>query len=96
MKPSTALDEHREAIRSIILSHRARNPRVFGSAARGNDSVASDLDVLIDPTSDTTLFDIGSIRHALIELLGIPVDVVTPNALPARIRQQVLAEAVPV
>jgi predicted nucleotidyltransferase len=96
MKPSTALDEHREAIRSIILSHRARNPRVFGSAARHSDSAASDLDLLIDPTSETTLFDIGAIRHALIELLGVPVDVVTPNALPARFRQQVLAEAIAV
>jgi predicted nucleotidyltransferase len=79
-----------------VLSHRATNPRVFGSAARGEDSVTSDLDILIDPTSETTLFDIGAIRHELIGLLGVQVDVVSPNALPMTFRKTVLAEAVPV
>lgn len=96
MKPSTALDRHRAAVRTIVLSHRASNPRVFGSAARGQDSTASDLDLLIDPTAETTLLDIGAIRHELLTLLGVPVDVVTPNALPAKFRETVLAEAVPV
>jgi predicted nucleotidyltransferase len=40
-----------------------------------------------------TLFDIGSIRHELLQLLGVPVDVLTPNALPEQFRDQVLAEA---
>jgi predicted nucleotidyltransferase len=96
VKPSTALNQHRDAVRSVVLSHRATNPRVFGSAARGEDSVTSDLDILIDPTSETTLFDIGAIRHELIGLLGVQVDVVTPNALPMTFRKTVLAEAVPV
>ncbi|MGB3910136.1 MAG: nucleotidyltransferase family protein [Pseudolysinimonas sp.] len=96
MKPSVALDQHREAVRSVVLSHRATNPRVFGSAARGEDSASSDLDLLVDPTAETTLFDIGAIRHELLGLLGVPVDVVTPNALPPSFRETVLAEAVPV
>lgn len=96
MKPSTALDRHREAVRNIVLAHRATNPRVFGSAARGEDSSTSDLDLLIDPTAETTLLDIGAIRHELLDLLGVPVDVVTPNALPTKFREMVIAEAVPV
>jgi predicted nucleotidyltransferase len=39
------------------------------------------------------MFDIGAIRHELLQLLGVPVDVLTPNALPDRVRAQVLAEA---
>ena len=39
--------------------------------------------------------DIGAIRHELLQLLGVPVDVVTPKALPARFRDEVIAEAVP-
>ncbi len=96
MKPSAALDRHREAVRNIVLAHRATNPRVFGSAARGEDSSTSDLDLLIDPTAETTLLDIGAIRHELIDLLGVPVDVVTPKALPTKFREMVIAEAVPV
>lgn len=64
MKPSGALASNRAAIRHIIGSHRARNARVFGSALHGEDT-DGDLDILIDPTPETTLFDIGAIRHEL-------------------------------
>jgi hypothetical protein len=68
---------------------------VFGSAIRGGDTENSDLDILIDPTSQPTLFDIGAIRHELRTLLGVPVDVLTPRALPDKYRESVLAEAIP-
>lgn len=96
MKPSLALASHREAIRRVVASHRACNARVFGSVVHGNDTEASDLDILVDPTPETTLFDIGAIRHELLQLLGVPVDVLTPNALPEKLRATVLAEALPV
>ena len=92
MKPSQALDTHRAAIRRIIEAHRASNARIFGSVAHGNDTEVSDLDILIDPTPETTLFDIGAIRHKLLQLLGVPVDAVTPKALPEKFRRTVLAE----
>ena len=96
MKPSDTLQNHRAAIRDIVAAHRASNARVFGSVARGVDDARSDLDILIDPTPETTLFDIGAIRHELRQLLGVAVDVLTPNALPDSFRDKVLAEAVPV
>ncbi|MBS9423133.1 nucleotidyltransferase family protein [Photorhabdus caribbeanensis] len=96
MKPSVALAANREAIRRVVESHRARNARVFGSVIHGDDTEGSDLDILIDPTPETTLFDIGAIRHELLQLLGVPVDVLTPKALPEKFRATVLAEAVPV
>ena len=96
MKPSEALRTNREAIRQVVAAHRASNPRVFGSVVHGDDTEGSDLDILIDPTPETTLFDIGAIRHELLELLGIPVDVLTPKALPEKFRATVLAEARPV
>ncbi|MBP7000965.1 nucleotidyltransferase family protein [Amaricoccus sp.] len=96
MKPSVALRSHRPAIRQIVEANRARNARVFGSVAAGEDSEGSDLDILVDPTPETTLFDIGAIRSELGQLLGVSVDVLTPDALPARIRGAVVAEAVPV
>lgn len=96
MKPSLALASNRDAIRRVVESHRACNPRVFGSVIHGDDTEDSDLDILIDPTPETTLFDIGAIRHELLQLLGVPVDVLTPKALPDKFRATVLAEAVPV
>lgn len=96
MKPSEALNTHRGSIRRIVESHRACNPRVFGSVVHGDDTHESDLDILIDPTPETTLFDIGAIRHELLQLLGLPVDVLTPKALPDKFRALVLAEAMPI
>jgi uncharacterized protein len=93
MKPSEALAAHREEIREIVLAHRAANARVFGSVVHGSDTDESDLDILVDPTADTTLFDLGAIRYKLRNLLGIEVDVLTPEALPEKFRQIVISEA---
>lgn len=93
MLPSLALKKNRDAVREIASRHNVCNVRVFGSAMRGEDVEGSDLDLLVDPTSKTTLFDIGAIRSELKALLGIKVDVLTPNALPDRFRDKVLAEA---
>lgn len=89
MKPSDALAENRVAIRGIVESHRAQNARVFGS-------VLHDMDILVDPTPETTLFDISAIKRELSELLGVSVDVLTPNALTEKFRAKVLAEAQPI
>lgn len=96
MKPSVALQANRDAIRSMVERHRARNARVFGSVLHGDDHEGSDLDILIDPTPETTMFDIGAIRHELLQMLGVKVDVLTPNALPDSFRAKVIAEAQPV
>lgn len=96
MKPSEALERHRDAIRRVIASHRTGNARVFGSVLTGKDTEGSDLDLLVDPTPETTLFDIGAIRAELRRLLGVPVDVLTPKALPENLRAAVLTQARPV
>lgn len=95
MKPSEALDSHRDSIRRVVESHHARNARVFGSALHGDDTEGSDLDLLVDPLPGATLLDMGGIQADLEEMLGIPVDVRTPGDLPAKFRDQVLREAVP-
>jgi predicted nucleotidyltransferase len=96
MRPSEALALHRTQIREIALRHRVSGVRVFGSALHGDDTADSDLDLLVEPTAQTTLMDIGAIRFELKQLLGMNVDVLTPNGLPASFHEQVLREAVSV
>ncbi len=95
MRPSEALILHRARIREIVLAHRVSGVRVFGSALRGDDVAGSDLDLLVEPTAQTTLMDIGSIRYELKKLLNLEVDALTPNSLPASFREQILCEARP-
>jgi len=94
-RPSKALGKHLEAIPAIVAAHRCANPRVFGSVLRGEDHFGSDLDLLVDATKGTTLFDLGGLQLELTELLRMRVQVVTPDDLPEKWRQQVLDEARP-
>ena len=96
MKPSDALELKRAAIREVAGRFRTANPRVFGSALHGTDRDGSDLDLLVDALPGATLFDLGGLQVELEELLGVPVDLLTPGDLPAKLRAEILAEAAPV
>ena len=96
MKPSLALERHREAIRAAVARSRAANPRVFGSVLRGEDREGGDIDILVDAEPGATLFDLGGLQTDLQEILGVRVDLVTEGELPRRIRAKVLAEATPI
>jgi uncharacterized protein len=93
MKPSELLRQHRDQVRNIALRHRVSSIKVFGSVLHGDDVEGSDLDLLVEPTTQTTMFDIGGIQFEVSELLGIKVDVLTPRALPESFRARVMAEA---
>jgi predicted nucleotidyltransferase len=96
MRPSAALELKRQAVREAASRFRATNPRIFGSAIDGTDEEGSDLDILVDPLPGATLFDLGGLQIELEELLGVPIDLLTPGDLPPKLREQVLAEAQPV
>jgi predicted nucleotidyltransferase len=93
------LQELREGKRDEILrvaAHRgARNIRVFGSVARGDNDDKSDVDFLVEMEPGRTLFDLSGLLIDLESLLHVSVDVVSERGLRPRIRERVLAEAVP-
>ena len=93
MKPSAALAANRAEIHRIVHMNHAMNARVFGSVLHGEDTENSDLDLLVDTTPQTSLLDIARIKKRLQSVLGVPVDVLTPKALPEKFRAIVLAEA---
>lgn len=95
MRPSQALSQHREAVCLAAARYRVANPRVFGSALHGNDREGSDLDLLVDPLPGATLFDLGGLQDELQELLGVSVDVLTLQDLPAKFRDVVAQKARP-
>lgn len=97
MRPSEALNQHRQEIRQIVERHNARNPRVFGSVVHGDDNEDSDLDLLVDPIEGkTSLISLVRIKRDLEVVLGVRTDVLTPLSLHERYRQDVLQEATPV
>ncbi|WP_137130426.1 nucleotidyltransferase family protein [Rhizobium sp. FY34] len=93
MRPSDVLEKNREAIRALVVRHKAANARVFGSVARGEDREDSDLDILVDTLAETTLFDLGGLQHELESLLGMRVDLATSGRLRPKMRDRILSEA---
>jgi predicted nucleotidyltransferase len=93
MKPSHALKIHREEVKKAVRARKAFNARVFGSVLAGTDTDGSDLDLLVDTLPGTTLFELGGLQVDLEEILGVPVDLLTPGDLPAKFRDKVLHEA---
>ena len=84
----------REKIKKIAAQHGAYNVRVFGSVAKGQADQTSDLDLLVDYDLDkiSPWFPVRLIRD-LENQLNIKVDIVTPEGLKSRIRNEVLQEA---
>jgi uncharacterized protein len=93
MKPSEALAAHRAGLRRLAGRYGLSRPRVFGSVASGTDTDESDLDLLVDPTATTGLLALAGFKIEVEKLLGVPVSVLTPNALPAKFRAEVLQRA---
>ena len=84
--------KHADAIRA----EGATELYLFGSAARDEMSVESDIDVFVayDPDSRFSLLNMSGIRLIVMDELGRDVDITTKDSLHPRLRQRILAEAV--
>jgi predicted nucleotidyltransferase len=76
----------RAEVRDVLRRHGAKNPEVFGSAARGDDRADSDVDILVDFAPGTSIIDIVGIQHELEDMLGVRVDLVPRDGLTERVR----------
>lgn len=91
--PSLTLERRREEVRSVVLSHHATNPRIFGSVARRADTWRSDIDILVELTPGWTLKDLDDMQRDLESIFGPGrVDIYSDGSLPSN--SPVLAEAI--
>lgn len=96
MRPSLLVQARRSEILKILERYpMLTNLRVCGSVARGEDNENSDVDFLVDPGPNATLFDLGGLHEDLEELLGVPVDIISSNGrMDAAMKRELLKEAV--
>lgn len=92
------LRENLASLRSDILAvaaeNGARNVRLFGSIARGEETPASDIDLLVTMDEGRTLMDIVRLENRLERLTGRRVDISTEQGLREPIRTTAIREAV--
>lgn len=79
-----------------LLDSGMASPRLFGSVLYGDDAEDSDLDLLVDPSPETSLLDIAKLQLELEATVGIKVDLRTLKFLPTTFRDKVLAETIAV
>jgi predicted nucleotidyltransferase len=91
--PISDLRSYRDRILELAAHHGARNVRVFGSVARGEDRSDSDIDFLVDVELGRSVLDVIGLQQDLEELLGRRVEVFTDGDLSPYMQNQVLAEA---
>ena len=96
MKPSEALATHRDKLLAIAAERGASNLRVFGSVAKGVDREGSDIDLLVDVPSGTSLFQFAGLVIDIGETLGVKVDLCTEVQLHPKLKDRILAEARPI
>lgn len=85
----------RSEVLALAAQRRASNVRVFGSVVRGNDGPGSDIDLLVDLAAGARPLDVIELECDLEVALGVRVDVGTAASLRPFLRDDVLAEAVP-
>ncbi|MBL8132495.1 MAG: nucleotidyltransferase family protein [Anaerolineae bacterium] len=86
---------HRDEIIAIAQRHKAHNVRVFGSVARGDATVGSDIDLLVDFESGTSLFDLSGLWQDLTEFLGCQVEVLSDHpGMRDRLRKRIMRDVV--
>lgn len=95
--PSPTLDAVR-AKKSAIIGAAERNQvsdvRIFGSVARGEASGTSDVDLLVHPGPNNSLFELAGFMAEVEELLGVGVDVVSDRGTGPKM-SHIRGEAVP-
>lgn len=80
----------------LLRDYGVKDIRLFGSVARGEAKVGSDVDLLVEfePSAHIGMFEFSRLRRDLSLLLGCDVDLATPDALHKRLKENILKEAI--
>ncbi|MDR3363759.1 MAG: nucleotidyltransferase domain-containing protein [Clostridiales Family XIII bacterium] len=90
-----SINEISNIVAPIAQAYGIKKLSVFGSYARGEANVKSDLDFhIIDCGTLRGLFKLAGFELALEEKLKVPVDVVVADSMYDDVRQNVLREEV--
>lgn len=81
-------------LREIAEAQGFQRLAVFGSAARGDATPLSDVDLLVEPPPQATMSDLIRLREIFERVLGRPVDLVSYGGLTPGIDDDITRELV--
>jgi len=88
------VEEIRTVVGKIAQRYGVQRVVLFGSYARGNATVNSDIDLRIDKGRLRGLFQLAGFQLDLQDTLNVRVDVVTTEGLDKRFLQRIMGEEV--
>ena len=81
-------------IRSTLSRHNVRRAGLFGSFARGEATLESDVDLLVDLDPESSLLDFVALKLELQDVLARNVDLVEYSTIKSLLREAILAEQI--
>ena len=93
MKTLELLRNKRADILAAAARHGAGNVRVFGSSARGEDTEASDIDLLVSMDQNRSLYDLIGLQQEIELMFGRKTDVLTDKSINRYLQERILKEA---
>ena len=90
------IEEIKQKITPLLKQHGVTRAAVFGSVARGESTAESDVDILVEIPKKHGLFEFLHIKHTLEDVLGKKVDLLEYDAIKERMKQNILADQVPI
>ncbi|MHA1718574.1 MAG: nucleotidyltransferase family protein [Promethearchaeota archaeon] len=94
MISNVSLDEIKKQLIPILKRYDIQKASLFGSVARGESTIASDIDILIELSDEASLLDFIAIKNEIEEKLGHKIDLVEFNALKPALRSRILKDQV--
>lgn len=88
------LEKYRQLILPVLKRYFIKRAAIFGSLAKGNLGIDSDIDLLIEPERDFTIFKLLKLEEEISEIIKRKVDLVEYSAIKPSIRKEVLASAI--
>lgn len=90
------IEQYKKLILPVLNRYLIKRAAIFGSFAKGTMNINSDMDLLIEPEHDFTIFKMLRLEEEISSVLNRKVDLVEYSALKPSIRTEVLASAIPI
>lgn len=92
--PETLIDAAAPILKALAAERGFSDLALFGSVARRQSGMDSDVDLLVRPPQGATISDLVDLRELFERVLDRPVDIVTYGGLKAGIDDDIFRDAV--
>ncbi len=86
----------KERLAGVLERNGVKRAALFGSIVRGEATVESDIDLLVEFDGRKSLLDLSGLKLEVEDVLGRKADVITYGSLHPLLRDRILKEQVPI